>query len=94
MSVMTTAFHRAHHGAYGVPSFIGRLLARIAEEVRIHRSMRQLASLDEAMLRDIGLDRGGVEDAVRHGRPSSEGAALPSLRRTGATLPLSLTEWR
>ncbi|WP_423790812.1 DUF1127 domain-containing protein [Microvirga solisilvae] len=30
--------------------------------------MREVASLDDAMLHDIGLGPGNIEDAVRHGR--------------------------
>ena len=48
-----------------------------------------------AMLRDVGLDRSGVEDAVRHGRPwavrlgDPGGADAPRIVH-----PTSLTEWR
>ena len=44
---------------------------RLAREVRLRRDLRLLSGLDEAMLRDIGLARGGLERAVRYGRPSS-----------------------
>ena len=50
------------------PSLLARLLAAIAREVRLRRDMRALAELDDAGLHDIGLSRGEVEHAVRHGR--------------------------
>jgi uncharacterized protein YjiS (DUF1127 family) len=40
----------------------------IAREIRLRRDLRNLQRLDDAMLRDIGLGRGELEDAVRHGR--------------------------
>ena len=44
-------------------------LARaVAAEYRARCAVRQLAGLDEYMLRDIGLDRGGLEHAARFGR--------------------------
>lgn len=93
MSAMTTAFHHAHDTAVRAPGFVVRLLSLIVEEIRIHRSMRQLASLDDTMLRDIGLDRGAVEDAVRHGRYSADGTIVTT-RAPRAVLPSSLTDWR
>ena len=50
------------------PSLFARLLAAIAREVRLRRDLRVLASLDDAGLHDIGLSRGALEYAVRHGR--------------------------
>ena len=32
-------------------------------------AIRRLSSLSDAMLRDIGLDRGGIREAVRKGFP-------------------------
>ncbi len=40
----------------------------LAHEIRLHRDLRQLEALDDHRLHDIGLDRGALEDAVRHGR--------------------------
>ena len=94
MSTLTSAFHHAHDTAVRAPGFVGRLLSLIAEEIRIHHSMRQLASLDDAMLRDIGIDRGAVEDAVRHGRDALDGTTARPSRVSAAGLPASLTEWR
>ena len=44
------------------------LLAAIAKEHEIRRSLQELVSRDERMLRDIGLTRGDIERAVRFGR--------------------------
>jgi uncharacterized protein YjiS (DUF1127 family) len=53
------------HGAFQVLAQIGRAFAR---EVRVRRGLREIGSLDEAMLRDIGIGPGQLEDVVRHGR--------------------------
>jgi uncharacterized protein YjiS (DUF1127 family) len=45
-----------------------RVFLAIAQEIRLRRDLRRLQGLDDAMLRDIGLGRGELEDAVRHGR--------------------------
>jgi hypothetical protein len=47
---------------------VARGVSRVAREIRIRRDLRRLSGLDDAMLRDIGLARGGLEGAVRCGR--------------------------
>jgi uncharacterized protein YjiS (DUF1127 family) len=47
------------------PGFI----RRAAQELRLNRDMRALTALDERALADLGLTRGGVESAVKRGRP-------------------------
>jgi uncharacterized protein YjiS (DUF1127 family) len=44
------------------------LIAALANELRVRRDMRQLAAMDDHMLKDIGLHRCEIEDCVRHGR--------------------------
>jgi uncharacterized protein YjiS (DUF1127 family) len=44
------------------------LIAGIANELRIRRDMRQLAAMDDHMLKDIGLRRSEIEYCVRYGR--------------------------
>ncbi|WP_157961460.1 hypothetical protein [Microvirga flavescens] len=51
-----------------VPALLVRFSAFLAKEIRIRRDMRLLASFDDAALCDIGLARGGLEDALRNGR--------------------------
>jgi uncharacterized protein YjiS (DUF1127 family) len=78
------------------PSLLGRIGRRIAAELRARRDMRELAALDEAALHDIGLAPGGLEDAVRHGRPLDAaftrrawgGGSVP------AVTPSAFLEWR
>ena len=47
---------------------VRRFLSRLAVEWRDRQAIRHVEGLDDAMLRDIGLPRGGIEDAVRNGR--------------------------
>jgi uncharacterized protein YjiS (DUF1127 family) len=44
------------------------LIAAITHELRIRRDMRQLAAMDDHMLKDIGLHRAEIEHCVRYGR--------------------------
>jgi uncharacterized protein YjiS (DUF1127 family) len=44
------------------------LIAAIADELRARRDMRQLAAMDDHMLKDIGLHRCQIEHRVRYGR--------------------------
>jgi len=44
------------------------VIAAIANELRIRRDMRQLAAMDDHMLKDIGLCRCEIESCVRYGR--------------------------
>jgi uncharacterized protein YjiS (DUF1127 family) len=70
---------RSHvDGAQGPQSLLGtlgarsgRLVAALARELAARRAMRSLASLDDRMLRDIGLDRGQIDHAVRRGRQAA-----------------------
>lgn len=47
------------------------LLSRLTVEWRLRREIRSLEGFDDTMLQDIGVSRGGIEDAVRHGRTVS-----------------------
>jgi uncharacterized protein YjiS (DUF1127 family) len=44
------------------------LIGVIANELRMRRDMRQLAAMDDHMLKDIGLHRCEIGACVRHGR--------------------------
>lgn len=66
------------HPASALGSFAGHtvrrlagVLATAASEWQARRDMRALGGFDDAMLHDLGMDRGAIEDAVRHGRTRS-----------------------
>jgi uncharacterized protein YjiS (DUF1127 family) len=50
------------------PRGSARLIGAIAHELRIRRDMRQLAAMDDYMLKDIGLHRSEIEHCVRYGK--------------------------
>jgi uncharacterized protein YjiS (DUF1127 family) len=54
----------------GLLSAPWRVIAVLTKELAARRAMHVLASLDERMLRDIGLERGQIPYAVREGRGS------------------------
>ena len=68
MTDLSTAFHWTSEAASGKPSRIRGLFGALLREIRIRRALRHVSTLDDAMLCDIGLSRGGLEEAVRHGR--------------------------
>src|SRR5262245_41335716 len=49
-----------------------RLVAELAKELASRRALHALASLDDRMLRDIGLERGQIDHAVRQGRQAAK----------------------
>jgi uncharacterized protein YjiS (DUF1127 family) len=50
-----------------VSGLLRRLVEKIAFELEVRRSLREVQSFDDKMLRDIGLQRGGIEHALRNG---------------------------
>jgi len=50
------------------PSRLKSLFATLMHEIEIRRALREVGSLDEAALHDIGISHGSIEDAVRCGR--------------------------
>jgi uncharacterized protein YjiS (DUF1127 family) len=74
----TPSTHRlapmAHGGGAGrsvwavVRAGLAWLIATLAREREIRRSMRLLATFDDYMLHDIGITRGDIERVVRFGR--------------------------
>jgi len=46
---------------------VGRLIEKIRFELEVRRSLREVQGFDDKMLRDIGLQRGGIEHALRNG---------------------------
>ena len=65
---LSTIFHGTSDSPAAKPSRIQSLVGALAREIRVRRALRDVASLDDAALCDIGLCRGGIEDAIRHGR--------------------------
>ena len=65
------------HRAIAV-GLLRRLFEKIAFELEVRRSLREVQGFDDKMLRDIGLQRGGIEHALRHGVANS---AVESLLR-------------
>ena len=47
---------------------LARLGRLVANEYRVRRATREMRTLDDRALRDLGLDRGVVEHAARFGR--------------------------
>ena len=74
---------RSHYDAAARPHALAgrlaaaarRLTAGLAKELAARRAMRSLASLDDRMLRDIGLERGQIDHAVRKGRQGAKRAS-------------------
>ena len=62
----TSDWHLEHPSAK--PSRIKSLLATLIHEIEIRRALREVSTLDDAMLHDIGLTPGNIEDAIRCGR--------------------------
>jgi uncharacterized protein YjiS (DUF1127 family) len=50
------------------PSGLKGLFPRLVNEIRLRRAFRDVEALDDEALLDIGIGRGGIEDAVRNGR--------------------------
>jgi uncharacterized protein DUF1127 len=51
----------------GATGLLRWLIEKIAFELEVWRSLREIQGFDDKMLRDIGLQRGGIEHALRHG---------------------------
>jgi hypothetical protein len=50
--------------AAAIPSWWARLACAIRDERRIRRATRGVRASDDRMLGDVGLERGGPEDAA------------------------------
>lgn len=48
--------------------WIKKLFLALMREIEIRRALRQVHALDDAALNDIGVSRGGIDNAVRRGR--------------------------
>jgi uncharacterized protein YjiS (DUF1127 family) len=56
----------------GALAGMARLVVAVLREYRARRAVLHLSELDDRLLRDVGLGRGGIERAVRTGRPPGE----------------------
>jgi uncharacterized protein YjiS (DUF1127 family) len=56
---------------------LGTLLAKALFEVEMRRALREIERFDDMMLRDIGLDRGGLEHPLRYGVADSAAPRTP-----------------
>ena len=64
-SLPVSRSHQPHRAI--LRGLLRRLIEKIAFELEVRRSLRDLQSFDDKMLRDIGLQRGGIEHALRNG---------------------------
>jgi uncharacterized protein YjiS (DUF1127 family) len=59
---------RAFHLGRILMAWPRQLVAAVLRELSTRRARQTLASLDDRMLRDIGIDRSQIESVCRHGR--------------------------
>jgi uncharacterized protein YjiS (DUF1127 family) len=57
--------HPSHRGV--AVGLLAWLFEKIRFEIEVRRSLREVQGFDDKMLRDIGLQRGGIEHALRYG---------------------------
>jgi len=70
------------------------MVAFLAAEWRVRRDLAQLQAMDARGLHDIGLTRGSLEGAVRHGgKGMSVPEPIPAFPED-QPIPSSWTEWR
>ena len=59
---------RSHQPPRAILSgLLRRVIEKIAFELEVRRSLREIQTFDDKMLRDIGLQHGGIEYALRNG---------------------------
>ena len=68
MSGFTNTFEWTSERTHQKHGFIRSLIVAVVREIHLRRTMREVGTLDDAALVDMGISRGGIEDAVRHGR--------------------------
>ncbi len=68
MSSFTDAYQWTSEQSSQKHGLVRSLVSSVLREIHLRRSMREVGALDDAALLDMGISRGGIEDAVRHGR--------------------------
>jgi uncharacterized protein YjiS (DUF1127 family) len=68
MSSLSSAFEWSSERTSRKPNPVLGLVGAILREIRLRRALRDVGALDDSALVDMGISRGGIEDAVRHGR--------------------------
>jgi uncharacterized protein YjiS (DUF1127 family) len=58
----------ARRAAFRPAAFLAGALARLMHEWTLRQALHAMGKLDDAALHDLGVDRGDLEAAVRHGR--------------------------
>src|SRR5579872_6119029 len=66
-SQTSLAFSRSRQHRTTATGLLSRLIEKIRFELEVRRSLREIQTFDDKMLRDIGLQRGGIEHALRNG---------------------------
>jgi len=66
-SQTSPAFSRSRQHRTTATGLLSRLIEKIRFELEVRRSLREIQTFDDKMLRDIGLQRGGIEHALRNG---------------------------
>ena len=66
-SQTSLALSRSRQHRTATTGLLGRLIEKICFELEVRRSLREIQTFDDKMLRDIGLQRGGIEHALRNG---------------------------
>ena len=61
--------------AGGIKSLTNRFAAPLRARAQRQRQLEELLSMDDHMLRDLGLSRGGIAYAFAHGRDAEVGRA-------------------
>lgn len=68
MSSFTNAFEWTAEQTNQKQGLIRSLVSSVLKEIHLRRALRDVEALDDSALVDMGISRGGIEDAVRHGR--------------------------
>jgi uncharacterized protein YjiS (DUF1127 family) len=65
---LEVAPHRRRSWISRLTGSIVKLLAFLQREYGVRRGVAELSRMDDRTLYDIGIDRGAIEHAIRHGR--------------------------